>query len=81
MKPLEHRLEGLLTEPRVYDGKWLDKAAAMVVEVAETRQRALRMHRRCQAAEAESMREGRRADRMARQLRARLTAPLEAANC
>lgn len=71
MKTLETRLERLLTEPRPYSREWLDEAAALVVEVAETRRRALRFHRRSQAAEAEALREGRRADALRRRLTAR----------
>jgi len=70
---LEDRVAEMLTTPRLYHKCWLDAAAVTVAEVGLLRRSFQRLHRRAQQAEAQALREGRRADRMAGQLRRLLT--------
>lgn len=68
-QPIERRFSELLATSRIYHREWVDRSAAALAELEQLRRRAQRLHRRAQQAEAQALREGRRADRMAAQLR------------
>jgi hypothetical protein len=79
---IEHRFTALLVDGcPIYDKAWLDRAAALAVDLAEFRIAAVRMHRRAQQAERLAFREGQRADRLAGKVRRLLTRGAHRENC
>lgn len=74
-KPIEERLVKLLADGgQPYDRAWVDRAAFLVADVEALRRRCAMLHRRAQRAESDSLREGKRADRVAKSLRRALSA-------
>jgi hypothetical protein len=79
-KLIEDRLteavaEGVqLARSRRHDPQWIERTSAAIGDVTLLRRSFQRMHRRCQRAEADALREGQRADQLAGLLRQALTA-------
>ena len=67
-KPIEQHLGDLMALPGapIKNKVWLEMASQLVGELHAFRLSFQRLHRRCQRAEKDAVREGRRADRFAR---------------
>jgi hypothetical protein len=80
MKAIEEKLASIIADRRTTRA-WLDAASSAIGEVAVLRKSFQRMHRRAQRAEAQALREGKRADALSGKLQRALTGSLRRENC
>jgi hypothetical protein len=80
-KLIEERLLDVLKGSAIYDRPWLAAASAITAEVRSLRLSIQRLHRRAQRAEKQALIEGRRADELARRVRALLTREPQREHC